>query len=543
MNESKFLAVWVLILLSTNQLLAQVKICGTDAPSEAMVDGLQEREEFEKLYLQHGLAPLKTELFEVPIFHHVVRSSDGVQVAVTDQEIEQMMAYLNGIYAPANISFYTCGIDYINNTAWFNQFTKEQDEQLNGLDKPYVINFYYFPDLVGLHGYAKFPETQIDRIVMDADAVNTSTTAHELGHYFSLLHTFSTSRGEELVRQTNCSIAGDLLCDTKPDPGSRSFFSDCRYIGSERDGNGDAYDPDGFNIMGKGQNYCRNFFSPGQLSRIQVSMMIDRYYLVGCDGTINNDCQSEVTELPYYESFERGLGPKFWQQDLVADDKSWSWGPITPTEDTGPFKASAGNYFAYVEASNNYNKTFNLLSPCINLQDPGPLFMSFDYQMYGSAVGTLELEVEKNGNGIWESIWSKNGSQSTNWKSSVLDLSALTDNQLRFRFSANTKEGSAGDMAIDNILLTNAAITSLRNKKQATPVLYPNPIAYGNPIFVSLEGDFNYTIYSINGQLVAEGCIEKQEGDQKLELVLRPGWYAIGLEQNGRYWREKLLVK
>ncbi|WP_369678233.1 hypothetical protein, partial [Enterococcus faecium] len=46
---------------------------------------------------------------------------------------------------------------------------------------------------------------------------------------------------------------GDNIIDTPVDPGERSNFDDCEWIGSDEDSDGEEYDPDGFNIMGKGQ--------------------------------------------------------------------------------------------------------------------------------------------------------------------------------------------------------------------------------------------------------------------------------------------------
>lgn len=73
-------------------------------------------------------------------------------------------------------------------------------------------------DTTSICGYAYLSGPN-DRVIMDNDCGdNTSTLAHELGHYFSLLHTHSTSNGDELVDGSNCLNAGDLFCDTPADP-------------------------------------------------------------------------------------------------------------------------------------------------------------------------------------------------------------------------------------------------------------------------------------------------------------------------------------
>ncbi len=51
----------------------------------------------------------------------------------------------------------------------------------------------------------------------NSSAEDGATIAHEMGHYFGLLHTHETANGTELVNGTNCGTAGDLLCDTPAD--------------------------------------------------------------------------------------------------------------------------------------------------------------------------------------------------------------------------------------------------------------------------------------------------------------------------------------
>jgi len=109
-------------------------------------------------------------------------------------------------------------------------------------------------------------------LFLDKDcASNGSTLTHELGHSFSLLHTHSSSNGEELVNGSNCSSAGDLLCDTPADPklSSSTVSSNCEYIGTELDNQQNAYSPDPKNFMSYSRKECRTLFSPQQLAQMQ----------------------------------------------------------------------------------------------------------------------------------------------------------------------------------------------------------------------------------------------------------------------------------
>jgi len=52
-----------------------------------------------------------------------------------------------------------------------------------------------------------------------------------------------------LVNGSNCSVAGDLICDTPATPNTRDLANDCIYSGTERDPNGQLYNPDVTNVM------------------------------------------------------------------------------------------------------------------------------------------------------------------------------------------------------------------------------------------------------------------------------------------------------
>ncbi len=139
------------------------------------------------------------------------------------------LATVNAFYKNAGIQFIHCGeIDYINNSLYAN-FEKGISETIcDQRDWPNVVNVYFAPNVyrmsgsnqVNLCGYAYTSSMTKNRVVMDNDcSTNGSTLAHELGHYFSLAHTHETNGGSELVNGTNCSTAGDDLCDTPADPG------------------------------------------------------------------------------------------------------------------------------------------------------------------------------------------------------------------------------------------------------------------------------------------------------------------------------------
>ena len=238
----------------------------------------------------------RTTVDEVPIKIHIVGASNGA-LAIDSSVVFDEFEIVNTLYAEANIQFVPCGnINYINDNAYVT-FVKNTDETLCDIhDKANVINIYFVPNLVkesgndfeDLCGYAYNFDIKT-RVFMDKGCTsNGSTLAHELGHSFSLLHTHSTSNGDEHANGTNCSIAGDLLCDTPADPTLSNDIvnNSCEYTGTELDNQGNPYMPDPENILSYSRKTCRVHFSLQQLQQMEDFYLIEGGFL---------ECTPDVT--------------------------------------------------------------------------------------------------------------------------------------------------------------------------------------------------------------------------------------------------------
>ncbi|MEE2954236.1 MAG: M43 family zinc metalloprotease, partial [Bacteroidota bacterium] len=225
----------------------------------------------------------------LPVQNHIVRESNG-SGGLSTNDLASIMVILNNYYMNSNIQFYECNsVNFIDNSNYYNFNSSNENTLCNANDVQNVINVYYFNTVSSgsnsLCGYAYFPGgSWKDRIIMkNSCALNGSTLTHEFGHYLSLYHTHGTSNNgttNELVNGSNCTWAGDEICDTPADPNlSGVVSSSCQYTGSATDANGQPYVPDPTNIMSYSRKSCRTFMSSGQYNRTNYSAINDRGYL------------------------------------------------------------------------------------------------------------------------------------------------------------------------------------------------------------------------------------------------------------------------
>lgn len=267
--------------------IAQNEICGTVIP-DYIVDSVKHRiqspfttitsyettrDNFDTLYF--------------PIQFHIIRRSDHTG-GLDTSDIPVVLDILNSAYSTAAILFYSCNdIDYVDDDAYYN-YPYNYKTQRTALESQYnysnAINIYFFPAItnnegISLAGVSTFPDDIVNNSIAIKNSNATySTTPHEMGHYFNLYHTHETCFGKEYVTRgvnANCSVAGDLCCDTPADPnlnesGLVNLF--CQYIGTLIDPLGEPYAPDPKNFMAyTRQKSCRIHFTEEQYLRIRTA--------------------------------------------------------------------------------------------------------------------------------------------------------------------------------------------------------------------------------------------------------------------------------
>ncbi|OEK08527.1 hypothetical protein A8C32_03480 [Flavivirga aquatica] len=175
----------------------------------------------------------------------------------------------------------------------------------------------------------------------------------------------------------------------------------------------------------------------------------------------STSCISTVDAFPYSESFESGDG---WIQ-ATGDDGNWiNDASGTPSSNTGPSSGADGSFYMFIEASSNgstgaigSNATAILESPCFDLSAESSAMFTFQNHMYGTAVGSLELEISTNAGASWAPLWSLSGNQGNQWNSISIDLNSYLGQTISLRFVGTTGSNWSSDIAIDDLGLTTGS--------------------------------------------------------------------------------------
>ena len=229
---------------------------------------------------------------------YIVMAADST-AGIDSATIASVISQVNTIFSPISASFSLCEVKYIYN---FDYDTigaaKEETELYNLYWQPNRINLFFIDKFEGQMawecGNASAGGVSYNipvGITLLKNCCTKYVVAHELGHYFSLSHTFGNGPGitQELVNESNCATTGDNVCDTPADPYIATGGADTAYVQSciftltkyksgpmagqyATDANGQFYDPDVTNIMSYYVE-CVCHFSWGQYQKMAT------YYL------------------------------------------------------------------------------------------------------------------------------------------------------------------------------------------------------------------------------------------------------------------------
>jgi len=210
---------------------------------------------------------------------------------------------------------------------------------------------------------------------------------------------------------------------------------------------------------------------------------------ISLDNLIVTGDVAKITSYPYEADFETevqhsaagaDIGFTFvkpgWT-NVTGDGTDWrADAGGTPSATTGPGDGtstgqldhtpglSTGFYLYFESSSPNYpNVNAHLLTPIFDLtSNPYPV-MEFWYNMYGSDMGSLTMQVSTDGGVKWSlDLFTIPGDQGIGWNQKIFDLIDYRgETNLVFRFTAVSTTGWFSDICLDNFRILNMATSPL----------------------------------------------------------------------------------
>lgn len=213
----------------------------------------------------------------VPVQVHILGNDDGVGYYRLDQ-LYGSFCDLNERFEPTGFYFFISGeINYVDNDTWYEHDFFQGSNMMQANNVAGKVNMYFVSDPAGACGYYS-PFRDAVAIAKSCAGVGETTITHELGHFFSLPHTFfGWESGEpplsqqERVDGSNCSSAADGFCDTPPD--YAPYRWNCPTTGPFTDPNGVSFVPDGTFYMSYSNDACTERFSLEQQDAMRANLI------------------------------------------------------------------------------------------------------------------------------------------------------------------------------------------------------------------------------------------------------------------------------
>ncbi len=289
-------ALW-LTAVGFSPVLAQSEGCGT------VVTANQVTAEKDRALRFPGIGDAAEDdstLYAIPLALHIVRRTNGTG-GLSTTELDSAMDLANDLFAQSNIYAYQYGpIDFVDSDNLYTDCDESSEfDFLRAIHKvPEAINIYFLPSESGFPycGLSSFTTSATQGILMANSCViiggASSTLVHEIGHYFDLYHTHETAFAVECPDGSNCSSAGDRICDTPADPNLSGHVSDppdCAYddyASPPAECTSTPYAPQPDNIMSYANKPCRDLFTAGQTSKFRTILENDRTELAVAVGGV-----------------------------------------------------------------------------------------------------------------------------------------------------------------------------------------------------------------------------------------------------------------
>lgn len=283
----KYLLLSLAILINYS-LFAQSHLDPCATPAEK-VDWLTEYQKSPDSYFKNG-----NEVIFVPLTIHIVGSDNGLGYFSLSRTFNAICE-LNEDFAESNIYFFVEGdFNYIDNSTYYDHTFEEGYQMMLENNVANTMNCYFVDNPAGACGYSYYGVGVA--MAKSCTKPGDNTFAHELGHAFSLPHTFFGWEGTEgdyankapealdnghPVEKTdgsNCGEAADGFCDTPPD--YLNYRWQCNSSGlsslGQHDPDSVRFQSDGTFYMSYSNDACSARFSEEQIGAMRANLMEER---------------------------------------------------------------------------------------------------------------------------------------------------------------------------------------------------------------------------------------------------------------------------
>ncbi|MFM2225274.1 MAG: hypothetical protein RJA07_1476 [Bacteroidota bacterium] len=293
--KNNFIFLVFIILLFSNNANAQT----TERPSRCNTELSKTQADWLDAYQRNDGLPQyrkkKNTTIYIPIKAHIVGNDDHTGYYPL-QKLFDDICDLNMRFTRDSINFHFFlyqDIDYINNTLFYNDAseTNPMADSIMQSSKHFTlnaINIFFVNGSPGLCGYYS-PTRDVVVLIGACGGKNSTVLTHDIGHYFSLPHTFQNIQVYDsscwnqpsagyIVPQTlekmdgsNCHAVADKFCDTPPDYNIdrvSCISNHCRY----KDPNGVPLNTDSSLYMSNFDDICLSKFSKEQIAAMQASL-------------------------------------------------------------------------------------------------------------------------------------------------------------------------------------------------------------------------------------------------------------------------------
>ncbi|MDQ0068058.1 zinc-dependent metalloprotease [Chryseobacterium lathyri] len=411
----------------------------------------------------------------------------------------------------------------------------------------------------GLMGFAAFPnnlDSNYESFMKTGVVTNPhdTTFAHEFGHAMGLYHTFQDGRFDAVPGDADycppttgvCADDDDQVCDTErsgsgyldwPVP-SNSTVNSCTGVN---------YQGVQYNMMNYSNSVAQKF-TAGQGDRINTSFMLFRSSLTTSKAGTALPSTPAPSVVPVAACTPAGLANP---GDYLAGPVSVKLGQIDNAS-PGYWQAHALYYVDYTTKACSMNIYTPLL---VNQQqtvsvgifgNPQSVRVWIDYNNNGTfeanelvASGT-DVAIGADGNGTFTGAFTPPATATLN---TPLRMRVMADAESTFTPCGQLGYGQAEDYSV--MLVTNLATSEVKADNNDL-VIYPNPVATGDKVFIKAKNGKNLkvSISDMSGRLIANPSVaDEGNGVYKINQQLEKGVYMVQISNGKDSKTSKLIIK